>query len=402
MSRLLLALLVAYGLATGCTRPTAEPSAPTEPAVATPQPRKTATVRPGYQRPLLVDVHGHVSIYGVWRIERILADVGIGAIINLSGGSGRGDGRAWILSRVLAERLDGRVLNFVNVDWQGCCDPAWGAREAARIRRAVEEFDFRGLKISKALGLGVRDSEGTLVAVDDPRIDPLWRAAGELGIPVAIHIADPKAFWLPPTADNERYAELSVHPSWSWYDRGVPAWGAMLDAGERLFARHPKTTFIAVHFGNAAEEPARVEKMLQRLPNVWIDISARVGEFGRHPPATIRAFFERFSDRILFGTDIGIGDDYLMLGSNGAEIPEMKDVVPFYDAHFRYLEGDQRQIDHPSPIQGNWKVDAIALPDAILDKVYRGNAVRLFDLDPETLKPRPRRPASPPGATPTP
>ncbi|MEY3015164.1 MAG: hypothetical protein RIT45_3899 [Pseudomonadota bacterium] len=380
----------------GAATPTAS-AAPTEPA----RPRVQPTVRPGYRRPKLVDVHGHLSIFGVWRIEHILEDVGIGAIVNLSGGSGRGGRQSWMLAQILSERLGGRVLNFANVDWQGCCDPAWGLREAARLETAVRDHQFRGLKISKALGLSVRDRDRNLVAVDDPRLDPLWQAAGRLGIPVAIHIADPKAFWLPPTADNERYAELSVHPGWSWYQRGVPDWSALLDAGDRLFARHPGTTFVAVHFGNAAEDLERVTRMLERLPNVWLDLSARVGEFGRHPPEAVRALMVRFADRILFGTDIGVGEEMLMLGSNGAVEPQMSDVVPFYDAHFRYFEGSERQIDHPSPIQGNWKVDAIELPDAVLDKIYRDNAVRLFDLDPTTLIPRPRRsPSPPPAATP--
>ncbi len=351
--------------------------------------------RPGRAPAPIIDIHGHLSLFGVDRIEAVLDAVGIEAIINLSGGSGRGGGRGRIASRVLAERLGGRVINFALPDWEGCCDAAWAAREVQELRLAREQDGFGGLKISKALGLAVTDAAGALVAVDDPRLDPLWRAAGELKMPVAIHIADPKAFWQPATPDNERYEELAVHPSWSWYQRGVPDWAAMLDAGERMFARHPGTTFIAVHFGNAAEDLARVRAMLSRLPHVCIDISARVGEFGRHPAAEVRQLFIDFQDRILFGTDIGIGDDHLMLGSNGAVEPTMADVLPFYEAHFRYLEGEERQIDHPSPIQGRWKVDAIALPDDVLDKVYRSNARRVLGLGAGPIAPRLTRRPSP-------
>jgi predicted TIM-barrel fold metal-dependent hydrolase len=118
--------------------------------------------------------------------------------------------------------------------------------------------------------------------------------------------------------------------------------------------------------------------MLETCPNVWIDISARVGEFGRHRSERVRGFFVKHQDRILFGSDIAVSDDYLMLGSNGAEVPQMPAVRPFYEAHFRYLEGKARQIAHPSPIQGGWKVDSIGLPEKVLDKVYRLNAVRLL------------------------
>jgi predicted TIM-barrel fold metal-dependent hydrolase len=364
----------------------AAPTPPALPAAAVAGPARPALWhRPGYVRRPIVDVHAHLSIYGVDRIEKLLGDVGIAAIVNLSGGSGRDDGKQWLLSRILSERLGGRVINLANMDWQGCCDAAWSTRESGRMRKAATDYGFRGLKISKGLGLGVTDARDALVAVDDVRLDPIWRTAADLGWPVAIHIADPKAFWAPPTPDNERYAELSVHPGWSWYRRGVPEWSAMLDAGERLFARHPKTTFIAVHFGNAAEEPERVAAMLEKLPNVVLDLSARIGEVGRHPAEQIRALIERYSGRVLFGTDIGISDDYLMLGSNGAIEPTNHDILPFYEAHFRYLEGSERQIAHPSPIQGAWKVDAIGLPDAVLDKIYAGNAARIFGLDLKAL-----------------
>lgn len=374
-------LIVALG---GCRQqPAAAPASATErPAEATRKASPIVKPRPwsraGYKRPPIIDFHGHLSIYGMERIAVIMDDAGIDKMINLSGGSGRRGERAWLLSQILSDRLDGRIVNFANVDWQGFGVAGWGAREASRLEYVVRRRGFRGLKISKALGLGVLDRDEQLVAVDDPRLAPLWQKAAELGIPVAIHVADPKAFWEPLDESNERWLELKVHPSWSYADKKVPSWAALLDASERLFKAHAKTTFVAVHFGNAAEEIERVDKLLDACPNVWIDISARVGEFGRHPAERVRKFFTKHADRIVFATDLGVSDEYLMLGSNGADVPQMKDVLPFYEAHFHYLEGDQRQIAHPSPIQGSWRVDAIALPDAILDKLYRGNAERLL------------------------
>lgn len=334
--------------------------------------------RSGYRPPGIVDFHGHLSFSGLERIKRHMATNGIERIVNLSGGSGRRGGVAWKYATVLAQRLDGRIVNFMNVQWAGCCSKAWADREIASLRFVVGRLGYKGLKISKALGLGAQDEAGKLVAVDDMRLDPLWRAAAELRVPVSIHVADPRAFWQPLDEKNERYAELSVHPGWSYHGEQVPSWTAMLDAAERLFARHKDTTFVAVHFGNAAEDIERVDRMLTRLPNVHIDIAARVGEFGRHPAARVRKFFIKHQDRVLFGTDIGIADDYLMLGSNGKELPTDRDVQPFYDAHFRYLEGAAKQIAHPTPIQGPWKIDAVGLPGEVLDKLYRGNALRLL------------------------
>ena len=374
-------VIVAVGGCREQPQPAAAPSAdPALAAARTDAPPKRAPPwnRKGYKRPPIIDFHGHLSLYGVERIAAILDDVGIDKMINLSGGSGRRGERAWLLSQILSERLDGRIVNFANVDWQGFGVAGWGAREAQRLEYVVRQRGFRGLKISKALGLGVLDRDEKLVAVDDPRLAPLWQKAAELGIPVAIHVADPRAFWEPLNEANERWKELKVHPSWSYADKAVPSWSGLLDASERLFKSQPKTTFVAVHFGNAAEDIERVDRLLDVCPNVLIDISARVGEFGRHPAERVRRFLHKHADRVLFATDIGIADEYLMLGSNGADIPLMKDVRPFYEAHFRYLEGDQRQIAHPSPIQGDWLVDAVALPVEVLDKLYRGNAARLL------------------------
>lgn len=354
-----------------------------------PQP-PTAPPKP-WQRPPLIDYHTHLSLDGVDRIARIMSENGIEAMVNLSGGSFRRGPQAWLEAKMLADKLGGRVWNFMNPDWYDFGVERWGQREAARLQDAVEHYGFRGLKVAKGLGLGVTDELDRLIAVDDARLQPLWAKCAELGVPVSIHVADPRAFWEPLTPANERWDELKAHPFWAYgwiplelreqmQERPpVPSWPALLQATERLFRLHPRTVFVAVHFGNAAEDLDYVDGLLARNPNVWIDVAARLGEFGRHPPDKVRAFFVKWQDRIVFGTDTGIGADFLMLGSNGEVEPTLNDVKPFYDAHWRYFETTQKQIAHPSPIQGNWKIDAIGLPAAVLTKLYRGNALRLMD-----------------------
>lgn len=361
----------------------------------------TPSLRPGYVRPKLIDFHGHLSPDGLDRIAQVMADNGIETMVNLSGGSQRRGTAALEGSKAMADALQGakaqagsqtpQILNFWSPDWHDFGVAGWGEREAGRLQEAVDRFGFRGVKISKGLGLGYTDAEDRLVPVDDARIGPVWQKAGDLGIPVCIHVADPRAFWQPLTPQNERWDELGTHPYWAYGPvppelaaqmperPPVPSWQALLQSAERLYRNHPRTTFVAVHFANAAEDLDYVDGLLQRNPNLWIDIAARVGEFGRHPPEKLRAFFSRHQDRIVFGTDIGIGADGLMLGSNGPVEPTMADVAPFFLSHFRFFETGLRQIDHPSPIQGRWKIDAIDLPNDVLDKVYRGNALRALD-----------------------
>ena len=156
------------------------------------------------------------------------------------------------------------------------------------------------MKISKGLGLGYIDGARQLVAVDDTGLDPVFEMAGKLGMPIAIHTGDPKAFWKPPTPDNERFDELRVHPGWSFF--GAPVtWEELYAQFERRVARHPKTTFIGVHFGNDPEDPAHVAHDARRGTATWyIDTAARVPEIGRvdanHDAARMRAFFEKWQD----------------------------------------------------------------------------------------------------------
>lgn len=279
----------------------------------------------------------------------------------------------------MARLMNGKILNCYNPDWYRVDEPDFGEVEAWRLRDAVGQ-GFRCLKIAKALGLFVRHLSGILLDVDDPSMDPLCTEAGRLDIPVYVHVADPKAFFLPPDSSNERYKELSVHPHWSFHGKDFPSFDALLDAFERVVARHPETVFIGVHLGNDAEDPDRVARMLDTHPNYFVDIAARVPEFGRHPAEKMRAFFTRYQDRILFGTDLGVSPRHLMLGSTGDDNPTPDDAHRFYLAHFRYFETNDAQIAHPTPIQGDWKVDAIGLAPGVLEKLYRKNAMRLLKI----------------------
>ncbi len=326
-----------------------------------------------------LDVHTHIESGAYARAKTLLGSHRTKHFVNLSGGA-VGDG----LEESLAEAKQvGDVTIFCNPPFEEIKrGPGYGARIAAAVTAAYKA-GARGVKISKALGLGYTFADGKVVPVDDPGLDPLFETAGKLHMPIAIHTGDPKAFWKPPSVDNERYDELSAHPRWSFY-RFPLSWEQLYDQFERRVARHPKTIFIGVHFGNNPEDPARVGKMLDAHKNLYIDLAARVPEIGRvdatHDPKRLRAFFEKYQDRILWGTDTGVGNEplALMFGSTGREPPTAADEQRFFDGCYRWLETDQKDIPTPTPIQGRWNVDGIALPRAILEKVYWKNAAKLL------------------------
>jgi predicted TIM-barrel fold metal-dependent hydrolase len=262
--------------------------------------------------------------------------------------------------------------------------PDYGTALAEELSVA-KDMGAIGLKIPKGLGLGYPAPGGDKVlAVDDPGLDPLFEEAGKLGMPISIHTGDPKAFWQPADEKNERIDELRAHPEWSFFGEPVPSWAELYAQFERRVARHPKTIFIGVHFGNDPEDPERVGQMLDKYPNLFIDTAARVPEIGRQDPVKMRKFFEKYQDRILFGTDLGVAStqEDMMYGSNGALPPTLEDEKRYFQSTFRYFETSDRQFESPTPIQGRWKIDGLGLSEAVLRKLYFENAARVLKWKP--------------------
>src|SRR6202020_660429 len=232
----------------------------------------------------------------------------IRAMVNLTGGYENG------LADAVAkyDRLyPGRFYTFTEPSYSRFKEADYPKLLAQAIEGAHRD-GARGLKILKTLGLYLRENitSGALIPIDDPRFDPMWDICGNLGIPVAIHISDPIAFFRPIDRFNERYEELSNHPDWSFHGRDFPSNAELIAARNRVIARHPKTRFIVLHVGNFAEDLGNVTENLNRFSNMTVDIAARINELGRQP-RTARAFFDRFQDRILFGTDATPhGDQY--------------------------------------------------------------------------------------------
>jgi predicted TIM-barrel fold metal-dependent hydrolase len=327
----------------------------------------------------IIDVHVHLSPSALPRLLGLMRRHGMSRVVNLSGGTpltGLDEQLA------AAARTPGKVIVFTTLAYEQARFPDYGERMAELVRIAHSR-GARGLKIAKVLGLALTDASGRRIPVDDPALDPVFAAAGELRMPVAIHSGDPEAFWLPVDANNPRKDELEAHPAWALYGRGVPSFAGLLGELEARIARHPGTTFISVHFGNDAEHPDAVARLLRKYPNLYIDTAARIPELGRHSAAAMRAFFIEFQDRILYGSDLGVGPEPtpLFLGSQGRTPPTPAEVERFFAASHRYFSTGDREFDHPTPIQGNWKIDGIALPPAVLAKVYHHNAARLLALD---------------------
>ena len=293
------------------------------------------------------------------------------ALVNLTGGYEEG------LNEVIA-RYDrahpGRFYSLTEPCYERFLEPHYPAIQAGAVERA-HRSGAKGLKILKTLGLYLRDriTSGQLVKIDDPRFDPMWDTCGQLNLAVAIHVSDPVAFFTPTDRFNERYEELSNHPDWSFYDHDFPSNRDLLEARNRVLARHPRTQFIVLHVGNFAENLDNVSENLDRFPNMTVDIAARIGELGRQPRRA-RKFFDRYQDRILFGTD---ATPY------GDQFPQQVFSEKLYEIYYRFLETEDEYFDYAParvPPQGRWRIYGLGLPGSILEKVYNQNAARVLGI----------------------
>lgn len=304
----------------------------------------------------VVDIHSHhfnMPSQDLSLLVKAMDTLNLALLVNLSGGSG--DHLKGAISNV-RQNYPNRFLVFANVDFEGVGEPDWGSRAAAQLEEDVKN-GASGLKIYKSLGLRYRDAEGKRVQVDDPRLDPVWEKCAELGIPVLIHSADPRSFWDPMDAENERWLELKTRPRRKRSDTDPAPWQQIIDEQHRMFRKHPKTLFINAHMGWYANNLDKLASLMDAMPNMYVGIGAIIAELGRQPRHA-REFFIRYQDRILFGKD----------SWQPSEFP----------TYFRVLETADEYFPYYKKYHAFWAMYGLDLPDEVLKKVYYKNALKLL------------------------
>jgi predicted TIM-barrel fold metal-dependent hydrolase len=331
----------------------------------------------------LIDFHTHLTWSGelsgkdeVKLIEKpeallpVMDRKNIHTMVNLTGGYANGLNES---IRLLQQAHPGRFIVFTEPWWSKIEDPNYPKFQADQIE-AAHKAGAKGIKVLKILGLYLREhvKTGKLVAIDDRRFDPMWEAAGALNMPIAMHISDPEAFFLPIDRFNERWEELHAHPDWSFHGKDFPSNMELQEARRRVMRRHPKTQFVCLHVADS-ENLAYVSECMDELPNMAVDIAARIGELGRQPRAS-RKFFDKYQDRIVFGTDAV---------PKGYNTPQQVFLDALYEIYYRFLETEDEYFDYAParvPPQGRWRIYGIGLPEGILRKVYRDNAARFLGI----------------------
>jgi predicted TIM-barrel fold metal-dependent hydrolase len=303
----------------------------------------------------VVDIHSHTGPTPE-TIERLVSELdamNVRVLVNLSGGNAAAVKQKMDFFR--STKHANRFAVFANVNFEGAGGPGWAENAVADLEQAVKNGAI-GLKIFKNLGLTTKKHDGSRLKVDDPALKPVWDACARLNIPVIIHTAEPMEFFSPLDYKNERWLELALFPDRRNYDPGKPTFEELQGERDRMFAANPKTTYIGAHFAYYGHNLPGAAKLLDRLPNVVLEVSAVLYEFGRQPRAA-REFFVKYQDRILFGKDAYAPTEY-----------------PYY---WRVFETRDEYFDYYRDYHAFWKLYGMDLPDDVLKKIYYQNALRV-------------------------
>lgn len=355
--RALLAALAAAAVSLGAP---ASPAAAQDVTIVEYEPRNTLVVA---ENPLtrsrfpFVDIHGHqrgarMSAADVDRLVGEMDELNMAVMVNLSGGSGAGLVAGL---EAMAGRHPGRFVFFANTNFRGVGEPGWGDRAAAQLEEDVRA-GAAGLKIFKGLGMTDLDTDGNRIAVDDPRLAPVWDKAGELGIPVLIHTADPAEFWQPHDRFNERWLELRLRPRRIRPPDRFPPFEEIIGEQHNLFRNHPNTNFIAAHLGWLGHDLGRLGTLLDEIPNMYVGLGAVVYELGRQPRFA-RQWLIEYGDRVLMGKD----------SYNQEE----------FHTYFRVFETADDYFDYYRNYHAFWQMYGLDLPDEVLRKIYYENALKI-------------------------
>ncbi|WP_153797716.1 amidohydrolase family protein [Foetidibacter luteolus] len=303
-----------------------------------------------------IDVHNHqwgMQNGSLGGLVKDMDALNMKVMVNLSGGNGSGLQR---MTANVKEQYPNRFIVFANVEFDGVGGAGWTEKAVKQLEDDVKN-GANGLKVFKNLGFSVNDNTGKRVAVDDPRLDPIWQKCGELHIPVLIHTADPKPFWDDIDEHNERWLELVTHPGRKRGPNNPVPWETLIEEQHRMFKKHPNTTFIAAHFGWYANDLHKLDSLLTAMPNIVVEFGAVIAELGRQP-LMAKAFFTKYQDRILFGKDSWVPDEYA--------------------TYFRVLETTDEYFPYHKKYHAFWRMYGMGLSDDILRKVYYKNALRII------------------------
>ncbi|WP_296944052.1 amidohydrolase family protein [uncultured Massilia sp.] len=261
------------------------------------------------------------------------------------------------------------VATFATKDFER---PGWTEATLKDLDGALADGAV-GVKVWKNIGMDLRDRQGRLVMVDDPRLDGLFAGLERRGVMVLGHQGEPHNCWLPVermTVKNDQ-EYFRNHPAYHMYRHPeMPGYEQQMAARDHLLARHPRMRFTGVHMASLEWDVGRLGRFLDAHPGVHVDVAARMGQIqyqSRRDPKAVVDFFVKYQDRLMYGTDLAQS-----AGQPDAAFAQDLDTV--WRRDWRYFNTADR-FDVPEldgPVRG------LALPKGVVDKLYRLNAEKAY------------------------
>lgn len=230
------------------------------------------------------------------------------------------------------------------------------------------------VKVWKNIGMEFRDKDSTLIMIDDPKFDPVFRFLNEKKIPLVGHLGEPRNCWLPlnemTTKNDSSY--FARHPEYHMFLLPeFPSYEEQLAARDRMLDKNPGLVFIGCHLASIEWNVDTLAAWLDKYPNTAVDLAARMGQLyfqTRDDREKVRNFFIQYQDRILYGTDI--------IDSGQEKEKFQQQIHQTWLRDWEYLVTDHTMT---SPlIKGEFK--GLQLPKEIIYKVYRLNAEKWYNL----------------------
>jgi predicted TIM-barrel fold metal-dependent hydrolase len=300
----------------------------------------------------VIDVHSHVYATNDTAVDqwvKTMDEVGLAKSVILSGATG--EKLAAIIKRF--SRYPERFEVWAGFDFTGYDQPGWTNKALADLENS-KWLGARGIGEIHDKGRGLPNAPG--LHIDDPRMDPLIEKCADLRLPINLHIGEDQWMYEPMDQTND-----GLMNAYTWRipkDTNVLGHPEVLATLERALQKHKRTTIIACHLANCCADLNRLGQLLDQSPNLYADIGARFAEL-TPIPRTVNKFFTKYQDRLLYGTD-------------NTPAPGM------YQTSFRILETDDEHFYPQYFAKYHWPAHAFALPDPVLKKLYRDNALKIL------------------------
>lgn len=232
----------------------------------------------------------------------------------------------------------------------------------------LKKKGFDGLKLIEGKP-NVRKMTG--IPLDGIEYEGMWYVLEKEAFPVVFHVGDPEEFW-----DRENCPAWARDSGWDYSAGGFPAREALYDEIDHILARHPRLKIIFAHFYFLSSDLKRSARFLDDNPTVLFDLAPHI-EMYRHfsaDPEASKAFFERFQDRIVYGTDIDTR--VLERGKDGYSFMLS---IPWLIRSFLEKDG-------AFSLSGKEKYAGMGLGKNILEKIYYINFETLYGVRPAPLE----------------